>query len=67
MNSDWLAPLTIVIWGAIMASGGFWSIHQLKRLQREEDEQFYREIYGPAGKPAQPATAEPQSPKQSAE
>jgi len=42
--------------------------HRMIRRQRAEDlEAFFREIYGPAGKPKKPVTAEPESPKRSVE
>jgi hypothetical protein len=40
---------------------------QERRLHTDDDEQLFREVYGPAGKPKKPATAEPESPTRSAE
>lgn len=67
MSSDWIAPLMILLWATIMFIPALFSLRRLERDRKEEELDFYRQIYGPAGKPAKPSTAEPQSPKQSAE
>jgi len=65
MSSDWIAPLTILLWAAVMSIPAFFLHRSIERDRKEEELEFYRQIYGPEGKPT--PTAEPQSPKQSAE
>ncbi|HKO55116.1 MAG TPA: hypothetical protein VJ276_04515 [Thermoanaerobaculia bacterium] len=49
-----------------MTIAGILSARSVHRSE-DEDEQLYREVYGPAGKPKKPPTAEPESQTRSAE
>jgi hypothetical protein len=67
MNSDYLAPLGALIWGTIIVSFGLYCARQERLHYTRDDEQLFREVYGPAGKPKKPATAEPEPPTRSVE
>lgn len=38
-----------------------WAQNKSWEFEKEEDEEFYRQIYGPGGKPKKPAEAEPEA------
>jgi hypothetical protein len=67
MNNDYLAPLGVLIWAIIMFSFAKYCRVQYLRQYSDDDEQLFREVYGPAGKPKKPVSAEPESPTRSAE
>lgn len=67
MNSDYLAPLGALMWGVFMLSVGLYAQRQYRLQHTDDDEQLFREVYGPAGKPKKPATGEPEPPTRSAE
>ena len=63
-----LVPLLYMLPVAVMMLAfGLFCARQERRARAEEDEEFYRQIYGPAGKPKKPLTSEPESPQRSAE
>lgn len=65
-TSDIVGFTTIITWGTLMTIAGILSARSVHRSE-DEDEQLYREVYGPAGKPKKPPTAEPESQTRSAE
>jgi hypothetical protein len=67
VNHELLGLLYMLPVAGMMLAFGLYCARQEDRARAKEDEEFYRQIYGPAGKPKKPATAEPESPTRSAE
>jgi len=67
MMHEFLPTLMFLLWGVIMGTAALLVQNSYFRDRAKGDLQLFREVYGPEGKPAKPSTAEPQSPKQSAE
>jgi hypothetical protein len=49
--NEYLPTLFVLLWAGVIGGFGYAMLPLLKRSLREEEEQFYREIYGPGGKP----------------
>jgi hypothetical protein len=58
---DYLPLLGLFMFAIPLFLAAIWAQNKSWEFEKEEDEEFYRQIYGPGGKPKKPAEAEPEA------